>query len=114
YWQSLEYGYYATYADTSDSNRTLVVDDFWLYSSMFDLLVGHEATLRYVRRLIKTESYRHTGPDGTLINNAELRMRYTGNASPPHMGFPRNTNRRFSYYVDLHGNCSASMIRMVY
>src|SRR5205807_250157 len=42
YWQSLEYGYYATYADTSDSNRTLVVDDFWLYSSMFDLLVGHE------------------------------------------------------------------------
>lgn len=114
YWQSLEFGYFATYADTEPGSRTLVIDDFWLFSDGFDMLVGHEPTMRYVRRLITNTSYRHTGPEGIMINNAELRMRYKGNSSPAHMGYPRNTNRRFSYHVDIGGNCSASMIRMVY
>jgi hypothetical protein len=114
YWQSKEFGYLATYCDTPADGRTLVIDDFWLYSSVFDVLVGHERTMKYVRRLIDGRSYRHTGPGGIMINNAELRMRYRGNASPPHMGYPRNANRRFSYNVDAEGNCSAAMIRMVY
>lgn len=114
YWRNEQFGYMATFADTSAANRTLVVDDFWLFSSVFDILVGHEPTMRYVKRLISNRSYRTTGPEGILINNAELRMRYPGNASPPHMGYPRNTNRRFDYRVDVSGDCSAAMIRMVY
>lgn len=114
YWRNDQFGYLATYADTSAIDRTLVVDDFWLFSSAFDMLIGHEPTMNYVRRLISNRSYRSTGPEGILINNAELRMRYTGNASPPHMGYPRNTNRRFDYRVDVTGDCSAAMIRMVY
>jgi hypothetical protein len=114
YWKNEEFGYLSSYCGTHAGDRTLGIDDFWLFSSVFDQLVGHEPTMRYVKRLINSSSYRYSGPDGIMINNAELRMRYTGNASPPHMGYPRNTNRRFSYYVDSGGVCSAAMIRMVY
>jgi hypothetical protein len=114
YWQNEEFGYFATYANTEPESRTLVIDDFWLFSDVFDVLVGHEPTLSYIRRLINNTSYRHSGPEGIMINNAELRMRYKGNSSPPHMGYPRNVNRRFNYHVEQGGNCSASMVRMVY
>jgi hypothetical protein len=114
YWKNEEFGYLSTYCGTQPAHRTLVIDDFWLFPDAFDMLVGHEPTMRYVKRLINSTSYRYTGPDGIMINNAELRMRYTGNFSPPHMGYPRNTNRRFSYQVDSGGVCSAAMIRMVY
>src|SRR5437763_994669 len=62
YWQNQEFGYFATYADTNSDNRTLVVDDFWLFSEDFDFLVGHVPTMRYVERLINSKSYRHSGP----------------------------------------------------
>lgn len=114
FWQSTECGYLATYAGTKPDSGTLLIDDFWLFPDAFDLLVGHEPTMAYVRALINNRSYRTTSPEGILINNAELRIRYKGNASAPHMGYPRNTSRRFSYQVDMDGNCSAGMVRMVY
>ena len=114
FWRDPEFGYFATNANTKPEGGTLLIDDFWLFPDAFDMLVGHPPTMAYARRLIENKSYRTTGPDGLLINNAELRIRYPGNATPAHMGYPRNTNRRFSYHVDLNGECNVGMVRMVY
>ena len=114
FWRNDRFGYLATDCNTPPGAATLLIDDFWLFSDDFDLLVGHEPTQAYVRELIGNRSYRATSPAGFLINNAELRIRYPGNASAAHMGYPRNTNRRFSYHVDRDDNLNAGMVRMVY
>ena len=114
FWQGEEFGYFATRANTEPDSGALLIDDFWLFPAAFDMLVGHEPTLVYARELIRNKSYRTTGPDGILINNAELRIRYPGNSTPAHMGYPRNSSRRFNYHVGVDGECSAGMIRMVY
>jgi hypothetical protein len=114
FWQGEGFGYFATRANTTPDSGTLLIDDFWLFEDGFDRLVGHEPTMAYVRELIKNKSYRTTGPDGMLINNAELRIRYKGNSSAAHMGYPRNSSRRFNYHVGVDGECNAGMVRMVY
>lgn len=114
FWQGEQFGYYATRAHTAPIGGTLLVDDFWLFHKAFDRLIGHPPTMAYVRELIKNTSYRTSGPEGMLINNAEFRVRYPGNDSPAHMGYPRNASRRFNYHVGVDGECSAGMVRMVY
>ena len=114
FWQNEECGYFATNANTEPDGGTFLIDDFWLFPGAFDMLVGHEPTMGYIRELIKHKSYRTTSPDGILVNNAELRIRYPGNSTPAHMGYPRNANRRFNYHVDIDGEFNAGMVRMVY
>lgn len=114
FWKGSDFGYLATRANTEPEGGTLLVDDFWLFLDGLEKFAGHEPTVAYARELIKNKSYRTTGPDGILINNCELRIRYKGNASPAHMGYPRNSSRRFNYHVGVDGECSAGMIRMVY
>lgn len=77
YWRNQQYGYVA-HGERADG-KTLMVEDFWLYSSAFDMLVGHDRTMLYVRRCVQGD---------VTINNSELRIRYKGNNTGIHMGFP--------------------------
>jgi len=106
YWQNQKHGYYA-HGNRADG-QTLMVEDFWLYPGEFDFLVGHERTLAYVKRVLKPGVR-----NDPFINNSELRIRYTGNHTGIHMGFPWGHMAKYRYNV-LDGHIDCAMVRMVY
>ena len=100
YWRSAEWGYFA--GGKRAEGATLMVEDFWNYTTAFDFLIGHPRTMEYIRRIIQ-------GP--VSINNSELRIRYTGNFSGMHMGYPHGSKYRYSVRG---GEIDCMMVRMVY
>ena len=105
HWEA-ERGYHAItrpIADGADgAGQTLIVEDFINFDPAFDFLVDHAPTMSYVRSIVQ-------GP--LRINNTELRVRYTGNASRPHNGAPIDHKYRYNFNA---GGIDAMMIRMVY
>lgn len=100
YWQNPEFGYFASGERAAGS--TLMVEDFWHFPTAFDMLIGHPRTMEYIRRVIR-------GP--AAINNSELRIRYGGNATGMHMGYPQGSKYR---YRVIGGEIDCMMVRMVY
>ena len=83
--------------------KTLIIEDFWNADEAFDVLVGHERTLEYVRAVV--------APRPT-VNNSEIRIRYKGNASPHHGG-SRGENQKYRYnFASERIDCM--MVRMIY
>ncbi|MCQ6557392.1 phytanoyl-CoA dioxygenase family protein [Paenibacillus mendelii] len=82
--------------------KTLVIEDFFNTDPVFDCLVDHEPTMAYIRRIVQ-------GP--IRINNSEIRIRYTGNASGTHMGGP--IDHKYRYNFNQNG-IDCMMVRMVY
>ena len=103
YWQNKKHSYFAQMNGAEDA-RTLMIEDFWLYPDAFDMLIGHDRTLSYVRRIIQSE---------ISINNSELRIRYTNNASGMHLGHPDGRRQKYRYEV-IDGEIHATMVRMIY
>lgn len=102
YWQHPAHGYFAH--GSQQHQATLMVEDFWLYPAAFDVLVGHPGTTALVDALLAP---------GYSINNSELRIRYPGNLTGMHMGFPANGHPKYRYaYHDQR--ISAMMVRMIY
>jgi Phytanoyl-CoA dioxygenase (PhyH) len=105
HWEA-ERGYHSmTRPDPEGANgrgQTLIVEDFLNFDSAFDFLVDHAPTLDYVRSIVQ-------GP--LRINNTELRVRYTGNASRPHNGAPLDHKYRYNF---TSAGIDAMMIRVVY
>ena len=102
YWQHPEHGYFAK--GTTEPGDTVLVEDFWLSPSAFDVLIGHEPTLAAIRRVIRGK---------VAINNSELRIRYPDNATGMHMGFPQGHASKYRYNV-LESEIDCVMVRMVY
>jgi hypothetical protein len=102
YWRHPEHGYFVT--KQSDGGETLMVEDFWLEPDAFDFLIGHGPTMRYVRRIVQGR---------ISINNSELRIRYPGNRTSMHMGFPNGHGPMHAYRV-LGNEINCMMVRMVY
>jgi hypothetical protein len=102
YWRSDEHGYFA-YGEVAEG-KTLLVEDFWCYPDAFDLLVCHERTMDYIRRIVQ---------DYIGINNSEMRVRCPGNSSPMHMGVGNAQKPKYRYEV-VNGQISCGMVRMVY
>ncbi len=102
YWHNEALGYYA--GGEAAEGKTLLIEDFWLQSPVFDLLIGHEPTLSYVRTAIQ-------GP--IAITNSEIRIRYPGNHTAMHMGYPQGHAPKYCYRV-VNGEINCMMVRMVY
>ena len=100
--QSPTHGYY--FLGKKAPKETLIIDDFWLFPDAFDFLIGHEPTLAYIREIVQGDF---------TINNSELRIRYQGNATGMHMGFPHGHTSKYSYKV-MAGKIHCNMVRMVY
>jgi hypothetical protein len=101
-WQNPEHGYF--FLGRKAPKDTLIIDDFWMYPSAFDFLIGHPPTVEYIKDIVQGEF---------TINNSELRIRYTGNATGMHMGFPHGHGPKYSYKV-MGGKVHCNMVRMVY
>jgi ectoine hydroxylase-related dioxygenase (phytanoyl-CoA dioxygenase family) len=82
--------------------KTLMIEDFWNASPVFDVLLDHPRTLDYISQIILG---RYT------INNSEIRIRYPGNASGAHMGGPIDHKYRYAFSG---GRIDCMMVRMVY
>lgn len=93
-------GYHAT-GEHADG-KTLIVEDFWNASPAFDVLLDHQLTLAYIQSIILGRS---------TINNSEIRIRYTNNASGTHMGGPIDHKYRYAF---TGGRIDCMMVRMVY
>jgi hypothetical protein len=102
YWQHPEHGYFAK--GTTEPGDTVLVEDFWLSPSAFDFLIGHEPTLACITRVIRGK---------IAIDNSELRIRYPGNATGMHMGFPQGHASKYRYNV-LENEIDCVMVRIVY
>lgn len=102
YWQNAEYGYFAF--GSNAHGQTLMIEDFWLYPDAFDFLIGHPKTLELVNAIV-------AAPVG--INNSEIRIRYPGNQTGMHMGFPANYSNKYGYSV-YEGRIQCTMVRMIY
>lgn len=95
-----ERGYYAH--GSGGSGNTLIVEDFFNTDPAFDFLVNHSQTMDYIRNIVQ-------GP--VRINNSELRVRYSGNATGVHMGGPIDHKYRYSF----NGRgIDCMMVRMIY
>ncbi|MDA0710098.1 MAG: phytanoyl-CoA dioxygenase family protein [bacterium] len=82
--------------------KTLIIEDFWNADPVFDLLSDHSRTMDYVRTVVRARP---------TINNSEIRIRYTGNASRSHGGLrPDNAKYRYAF----NGRIDCMMVRMVY
>ena len=103
YWQNQQHAYFAHMGGPADA-KTLMIEDFWLYPDAFDVLIGHDRTMSYVRRIIQ---------NAISINNSELRIRYTNNASGMHMGHPHGRGQKYRYEV-IDGEIQSTMVRMIY
>jgi hypothetical protein len=103
-----ELGYYATdfgsglRDGSSREGTTLVIEDFFNADPAFDALVDHPGTMDVIGDIVQ-------GP--IRINNSELRIRYTGNATGTHMGGPIGHKYRYSFNAD---GIDAMMVRMIY
>jgi hypothetical protein len=86
-----------------EQGSTVIIEDFWNADPAFDLLIGHQPTMKYVCAVIQGRA---------TINNSEIRIRYRGNQSTNHGG-TGPANSKYRYHVNQHGiNCM--MVRMVY
>jgi ectoine hydroxylase-related dioxygenase (phytanoyl-CoA dioxygenase family) len=86
-----------------EEGATVIIEDFWNADPAFDLLIGHQPTMKYVCAVIQGRA---------TINNSEIRIRYRGNQSTNHGG-TGPANSKYRYHVNQHGiNCM--MVRMVY
>lgn len=101
-WRSPEHGYFAL--GNQAENDTIIVDDFWLFPQSFDMLIDHAPTMDYIRDIVQ---------GAVSINNSELRIRYRGNATGMHMGFPHGHGVKYAYRM-LNGKIACNMVRMVY
>jgi len=97
---NLEKGYYAH--GSGGVGNTLIVEDFFNTDPAFDLLVNHVKTMDYIRNIVQ-------GP--VRINNSELRVRYSGNATGVHMGGPIDHKYRYSFN---QRGIDCMMVRMIY
>lgn len=95
-----EYHYHAS--GTRADGKTLMIEDFWNASPVFDVLLDHARTLDYIREII-LGCY--------TINNSEIRIRYPNNASGTHMGGPIDHKYRYAF---TGGRIDCMMVRMVY
>jgi hypothetical protein len=81
----------STYLNTDGDGPQYIVDDFLNAHPAFDVFVGHERTLDYVREL--TES-------PLKIVSSELRYRHRGNITATHMGGPIDRRNRYAFIAD--------------
>ncbi|MEZ4620875.1 MAG: phytanoyl-CoA dioxygenase family protein [Caldilineaceae bacterium] len=100
YHANAERGYHA-WGERAEG-KTLMIEDFWNADPAFDLLLDHPRTLAYISTIILG---RYT------INNSEIRIRYSGNASGTHMGGPIDHKYRYAF---TGGRIDCMMVRMVY
>ena len=100
YHRSEERGYHAW--GSNAPGATLMVEDFFNADPAFHFLIGHEPTMGYIREIVQ---------ERPTINNSEIRIRYTGNATGAHMGGPMGTKYRYSF---VGGKIDCMMVRMVY
>jgi hypothetical protein len=82
--------------------QTLVIEDFFNTDPSFDILVDHQKTMDYIRPIIQGK---------IRINNSEIRIRYTGNASGTHMGGPIDHKYRYAFNTQ---GIDCMMVRMIY
>jgi len=85
-----------------NTGETLVVEDFWNFSSAFDGLLCHARTESYISNVVLGKA---------TINNSELRIRFTGNNTGTHMGGPIDHKYRYGFH---HGKIDCMMVRMIY
>jgi hypothetical protein len=71
-----------------------VVDDFLNAAPEFDVLVGHERTMAYVREFVE-------GP--IRLNSSEIRYRHRGNITGSHMGGPMDVRNRYQFAGAVEG-----------
>jgi hypothetical protein len=95
-----EKNYYAH--GSGERGSTLIVEDFFNTDPTFDFLVNHAKTMEYIHGIVQ-------GP--VRINNSELRVRYSGNATGLHMGGPINHKYRYSFNGS---GIDCMMVRMIY
>ncbi|MCB0107895.1 MAG: phytanoyl-CoA dioxygenase family protein, partial [Caldilineaceae bacterium] len=100
YHADAERGYHA-WGERAEG-KTLMIEDFWNAGPAFDLLLDHPRTLSYISAILLG---RYT------INNSEIRIRYSGNASGTHMGGPIDHKYRYAF---TGGRIDCMMVRMVY
>jgi len=100
YYVDIERGYHAW--GERASGKTLMIEDFWNADPAFDMLLDHPRTIDYIRAIL---------PGRFTINNSEIRIRYTGNASGTHMGGPIDHKYRYAF---TGGQIDCMMVRMVY
>jgi hypothetical protein len=101
-WQSPEHGYFSL-ADP-ETGQIVIIDDFWLYPEAFDMLIGHERTMTYIRRIVQ-------GP--VSLNNSQMLVRAHGHTSGSHGGCPGGHGPKYRYQV-VNGEIDCMMVRMVY
>ena len=95
-----ELGYHVRGSD--EEGATLIIEDFWNASPVFDLLLNHEPTMAYINEIVQGRS---------TINNSEIRIRYRGNSTGVHMGGPLTGKHRYTFQG---GKIDCAMVRMVY
>ena len=93
-------GYYVSGA--REPGKTMIIEDFFNADAVFDSLVNHEATMRYIRAIVQ---------ERPTINNSEVRIRYPGNQTRTHLGGPVASKYRYSYTAQ---GISCMMVRMIY
>lgn len=82
--------------------KSILIEDFFNADPAFDCLVNHARSMPYVTGLLSERA---------AINNSELRVRYPGNLTTPHMGGP--VGRKYTYsFRDNRIDCM--MIRFIY
>jgi len=86
YHQDPERGYHA--AGQKAPGKTLIIEDFWNATPAFDFLINHEKTMGYITPIIQ---------ERPTINNSEIRIRYTQNATGAHMGGPIGHKYRYAF-----------------
>ena len=101
YHREPDLGYHVHGARAEQS--TVIIEDFWNADPAFDVLIGHQPTMKYVNSVIQGRP---------TINNSEIRIRYRGNQSTNHGG-TRAANGKYRYLVNQHG-IDCMMVRMVY
>ena len=79
-----------------------MIEDFWNADAAFHFLIDHEKTMNYISQIVQERA---------TINNSEIRIRYSGNATGAHMGGPMGTKYRYSF---VGGKIDCMMVRMVY
>lgn len=100
YHADAERGYHA-WGERADG-KTLMIEDFWNADPSFEVLLDHARTMEYIRAIVQGR---------ITINNSEIRIRYTGNASGTHMGGPIDHKYRYAF---TDGQIDCMMVRMVY
>lgn len=100
YHRNPERGYHAW--GSNCPGETLMIEDFFNADPAFDVLVNHAPTMDYIHNIVQ-------GP--VRINNSEIRIRYTGNATGTHMGGPIDHKYRYSFNQK---GIDCMMVRMIY